>query len=58
MFKKLDLDHDGKLSAMEFNANRDPVDAGAWFKARDVNGDGFVDEAEYTASTVPNPPKK
>lgn len=58
MFKKLDTDHDGKLSPKEFTARRDPADAGAWFTARDANHDGFVDAAEFTASTVANPPKK
>lgn len=58
MFKKLDTDHDGKLSKAEFSGKRDPADAAAWFKARDVDNSGDIDEAEYTASTVPNPPKK
>ncbi|MEZ5387151.1 MAG: sulfatase-like hydrolase/transferase [Prosthecobacter sp.] len=58
MFKKLDTDHDGKLSKAEFSGKRDPADAAAWFKARDVDNSGDIDEAEYTASTVPNPPNK
>ena len=58
MFKKLDTDHDSKLSAAEFSGKRDPADAAAWFKARDVDGNGSLDAAEYTASTVPNPPKR
>ena len=58
MFKRLDTDHDGKLSWEEFSKGRDPVDAKAWFKARDINGDGFLDAAEYTANSVPNPPKR
>lgn len=57
MFKKLDTDHDGKLSAAEFGTGRKPNEAEAWFKARDRNTDGALDEAEYTASTVPNAPK-
>lgn len=57
-FKKLDTDHDGKLSHTEFSAKRDPADAAAWFKARDMDNSGDIDETEYTASTVPNPPKK
>ncbi len=57
MFKKLDTDHDGKLSKVEFSTNRQPTDAEGWFKARDVNSDGFLDEAEYTTSTVSHPPK-
>ncbi len=57
-FKKLDANHDGKLSYAEFSSGRNPDDAKAWFAARDVNGDAALDEAEYTASKVPNPPKK
>ena len=57
-FKRLDTDHDGKLSREEFSAKRDSADAAAWFKARDVDGNGFIEAAEYTASTVPNPPKR
>ena len=57
-FKRLDTDHDGKLSRDEFSAKRDPADATAWFKARDVDGNGSIDATEYTASTVPNPPKR
>jgi N-sulfoglucosamine sulfohydrolase len=56
-FKRLDTDHDGKLSPAEFSAKRNSADAAAWFKARDVDGNGSVDATEYTASTVPNPPK-
>jgi hypothetical protein len=58
MFKKLDSDHDDKLSKVEFSANRQSDDAEGWFKARDLNSDGFLDESEYTASTVPHPPKR
>ncbi|OYW31382.1 MAG: hypothetical protein B7Z47_01235, partial [Chthoniobacter sp. 12-60-6] len=58
MFKKLDTDHDGKLSAAEFSTKRNPADAARWFKARDVDGNGSIDEAEYTAGSVPNPPKR
>ena len=36
---------------------RKPNEAEAWFKARDRNADNFLDEAEYTASSVPNAPK-
>jgi len=57
-FRKLDTDPDGRLSLREFGAGRNPADAEAWFRARDVNHDGFVDQAEYTAGSVPNPPKK
>jgi hypothetical protein len=56
-FKRLDTDHDGKLSPGEFSAKRNSADAAAWFKARDADGNGSIDAAEYTASTVPNPPK-
>lgn len=58
VFKNLDSDHDDKLSKAEFSANRQSDDAEAWFKARDLNSDGFLDEPEYTASTVPHPPKR
>ncbi len=57
MFRKLDTDHDGKLSPGEFGKNRKPNEAEAWFKARDRNTDGLLDEAEYSASSVPNAPK-
>jgi hypothetical protein len=57
MFKKLDTDHDGKLSSVEFGKGRKPNEAEAWFKARDRNADDSIDEAEYTASSVPNAPK-
>lgn len=58
MFKRLDTDHDGKLSKAEFSVNRPPADAEVWFTARDANKDGTIDEAEYTAASVPNAPKK
>jgi len=58
MFKRLDTDHDGKLTREEFSAKRKPEEAAAWFAARDRDGNGFVDEAEYTASSVANPPKR
>lgn len=58
IFKRLDIDHDGKLTREEFSAKRKPEEAAAWFTARDRNADGFVDEAEYTASSVDNPPKR
>lgn len=57
MFKKLDANADGRLSKEEFSAHRNAADAEAWFVARDVNHDGAIDEAEYTASSVPNAPK-
>lgn len=57
MFQKLDADKDGRLTKAEFSGKRNPAEAAAWFHARDVNGDGVVDAAEYTASSVPHPPK-
>ncbi len=57
MFKRFDTDHDGRLGPAEFGRNRKPEEAGAWFKARDLNKDSFLDEAEYTARSVPNAPK-
>lgn len=56
-FLKKDTDKDGRLSAAEFGAGRSAADAEAWFKARDVDHDGFISQTEYVASTVPNPPK-
>lgn len=57
MFGQLDQDKDGRLSREEFGVNRIPAQADAWFKARDRNQDGWLNEAEYTASSVPNPPQ-
>lgn len=57
MFLKLDTDKDGKLTRAEFSVKRDPADAAKWFHARDINRDGLLDSAEYTAGSVPNPPK-
>jgi arylsulfatase A-like enzyme len=58
MFKKLDQNGDGSLGFGEFGNNRNESDARGWFEARDVNRDGKLDEKEYTASQVANPPKK
>ncbi len=58
MFKKLDANADGRLSKEEFSANRNATDAAGWFIARDMNKDGVIDEAEYTASSVSNAPKR
>jgi hypothetical protein len=57
MFRELDADQDRKLSQEEFGANRNPAQAEAWFKARDRDDNGWLSEVEYTASSVPNPPK-
>ena len=57
MFRELDADQDRKLSREEFGANRNPAQAEAWFKARDRDDNGWLSEVEYTASSVPNPPK-
>jgi hypothetical protein len=57
MFRELDTDQDRKLSREEFGANRNPAQAEAWFKARDRDDNGWLSEVEYTASSVPNPPK-
>lgn len=57
LFQKLDSNSDGRLTFEEFSVNRSPADAEAWFKARDLDQNGVLDHAEYTASRVPNPPK-
>ena len=57
LFLELDKDHDGRLSLEEFRGKRDPDEAAAWFKARDVDGDGFLSKEEFISATVPNPPK-
>ena len=57
VFKRLDKNHDGRLSFDEFRGNRDTDEAAGWFKARDLDGDGFLSREEFIATTVPNPPK-
>ncbi len=54
-FIKLDLSGDGKLDFKEFAGNRDKQEAGMWFKARDVNQDGFVSREEYLSTQVKKP---
>lgn len=57
MFRRLDADGDGRLSREEFGVKRSAKEAEAWFAARDRDGDGWLNEAEYVAGSVPNPPK-
>ena len=57
MFLEMDKNHDGRLSFDEFRGNRDTDEAAGWFKARDLDGDGFLSREEFIATTVPNPPK-
>ena len=57
MFLEMDKNHDGRLSFDEFRGNRDTDEAAGWFKARDLDGDGFLSREEFIAVTVPNPPK-
>ena len=57
MFLEMDKNHDGRLSFDEFRGNRDTDEAAGWFKARDLDGDGFLSGEEFIATTVPNPPK-
>lgn len=47
LFRKLDVDGDGKLSRAEFSAGRAPADAAEWFARRDADGDGFISRAEF-----------
>ena len=47
LFKKLDVDGDGKLSRAEFSAGRSAADAAEWFARRDADGDGFISRAEF-----------
>ena len=47
LFKKLDVDGDGKLSRAEFSVSRSVADAAEWFARRDADGDGFISRAEF-----------
>jgi Ca2+-binding EF-hand superfamily protein len=47
LFKKLDVDGDGKLTRAEFGVGRSAADAAEWFARRDADGDGFVSRAEF-----------
>jgi arylsulfatase A-like enzyme len=47
LFKKLDVDGDGRLSRAEFSASRSPADAAEWFARRDADGDGFISRSEF-----------
>jgi arylsulfatase A-like enzyme len=47
LFKKLDVDGDGKLSRAEFSAGRSAADAAEWFARRDADGDGFISREEF-----------
>ena len=47
LFKKLDVDGDGRLSRAEFSVSRSPADAAEWFARRDADGDGFISRVEF-----------
>jgi hypothetical protein len=47
LFKKLDVDGDGKLTRAEFGVGRSAADAAEWFARRDADGDGFVSREEF-----------
>ncbi|HEY4283667.1 MAG TPA: EF-hand domain-containing protein [Chthoniobacterales bacterium] len=53
MMKRLDTNHDGKISLEEWNASprskKDPARAEEWFKKMDTNHDGFVTQDELKA---------
>lgn len=58
MFLEMDKNHDGRLSFDEFRGKRDTDEAGAWFKARDVDGDGFLSKEEFVTPNVAKLPRK
>ncbi len=47
LFRKLDVDGDGKLSRAEFSVGRSAADAAEWFARRDADGDGSVSREEF-----------
>ncbi len=47
LFRKLDVDGDGKLSRAEFSVGRSAADAAEWFARRDADGDGSVSRDEF-----------
>jgi arylsulfatase A-like enzyme len=51
LFKKLDVDGDGKLTRAEFGVGRSAADAAEWFARRDADGDGFLSRAEFLPGT-------
>lgn len=55
-FKRLDQDHDGKLTKAEFSTGRQAADAEKWFQQRDTNNDGSITQEEYLPRTpLPKP---
>lgn len=58
LFVRLDTNKDGKLSKVEFSADRVPKEAERWFLLRDTNADGFISREEFLPSTPnPKPPR-
>ncbi|MEY3958138.1 MAG: hypothetical protein RJA37_741 [Verrucomicrobiota bacterium] len=47
LFRKLDVDGDGKLTRAEFGVGRSAADAAEWFARRDADGDGSVSREEF-----------
>lgn len=58
MFDQKDKDKDGALSWEEFSQGRNKAEAEGWFKARDADGNGSLNKAEFTTAKVANPNKK